>query len=313
MGKQLDDDMFIVTGGEGYVPPDNEARRSAPHQTNGDKWYCVMGDTDDETMANFLVKSLEDATLYGQVVTDFHDKVSRQGTVIMLEYSEQKDDPICCRSIIIPTKSGNNELLSWCPIIKKGVLVHVKINYIRPWDSGLEAWITGDILQSNGGTRTLTFLDADYALHKDAYKIAYVYPFVIGALVSEVSEQSSEDFDFADTQASNSPKKAGKGTAHKKGDKVPPSHISFENLCMIVQLHSDFPDEVDFITTINGVEFAKSFSRRFFKFDILINSSLDPDCKIMLPAYARRSPQNEVLLNAKQVQGNAFLIGYLAI
>ena len=78
------------------------------------------------------------------------------GKVAILEFdARDSDSPITVRNVITQNNDNKLSLISGYPVVRQGVLIPLKITQIKEWENGLEAWVTGTLVDE----RTITFFD----------------------------------------------------------------------------------------------------------------------------------------------------------
>ena len=89
---------------------------------------------------------------------------------------------------------------------------------------------------------------------------------------------------------------------------VKPVEFSTETLCAFMQT-GPAPDEAEYITTVDEVKSVKAFGKSFWTFDVIYRNGDEDSVKI--PAFVLQSAENESILNATQLQGLLWLVGYV--
>ena len=132
-------------------PEDNETSC----QCHGDHWDCILKSKKEE-FAEILSDSIEKGGLYAQTETDYTLNTKLHGKVAILEFDAgDSDSPITVRNVIAQNNDNKLSLVSGYPVVRQGVLIPLKITEIKEWENGLEAWVTGKLVDE----RTITFFD----------------------------------------------------------------------------------------------------------------------------------------------------------
>lgn len=284
-----------------YNPEEDDETQ---YQCHGDHWDCILENSKKE-IPKVLSQAVENATeICGSVETDYVLEEKGHGKVIELEYFENKEEPLSVRLLFCEVDSGV-QLVSMYPCVKDGITLSLKITEIKEWTNGIEGWITGELPDE----RELTFFDADYALHKDEYEIGKTYNFVVGALAYRADEPESKGFSFEGQQAIDFKAKMGEEPEYDKDGNVVPIHFSTESLCAFFPSRYA-PDDVEFISTVEDIQVAKSLKKSFWNFDVIYRGSGELEIKI--PTFLLKSKENKKLDSATQLQGLLWLTGYLA-
>jgi len=184
------------------------------------------------------------------------------------------------------------------------VQIPLKITEIKEWENGLEAWVTGELVDE----RTITFFDADYAVNKDKYEIGKTMDFIIGALAYFAKEPESKGFKFEGQQAIDFKAKLGEEPEYDEEGNVKPVEFSTESLCAFLQA-GHAPDDVEFITTVEEVKTITALGNNYWSFNTIYRGEDDNEEEI--PTYVLKSEENNSLNEATQLQGLLWLTGYL--
>lgn len=271
-------------------------------QCHGNHWDCVLSEKTE--FKKLLSDSLEKSHLYGQLETDYVLTSKIRGTVSMLEYDCKKSDPIVIRNVIVENEEKQNELASGYPVVRKGNLLSVKITKIIEWESGLEAWITGELENEC----EITFFDADYAINKDKYNVGKSYNFVVGALSYYAEESESKGFKFEGQKAIDFKAKIGEEVEYDEDGNVKPVEFSTEKLCAFFQTGPS-PDDAEYISTVKAVKSVESLEKSFWSFEIIFRGVEEKE--IFIPTFVRKTSENKNLNKAPQIQGVLWVTGYL--
>lgn len=282
---------------------ENDEEDETSNQCHGNHWDCIL--TEDNEFEKILPMSLEKSAVYGQIEADYILDNKMHGTVSVLEYDGGSEGPLVIRNVIAENEEKANTLASGYPVVRDGTLLPITITEIKEWTNGLEAWIEGEL--SDG--RPITFFDADYALNKEKYEVGKSYDFIIGCLSYTAEEPESKGFKFEGQQAIDFKAKMGEEPEYDDGGHVKAIEFSTASLCAFMQV-GHAPDEVEFISTVETVQEVQSFNKTFWKYDVVYRA--DGDTEIFIPMYTVKTDENKSLENADQIQGVAWITGYLA-
>ncbi len=283
--------------------PDSAEANETSCQCHGDHWDCVL--KSKEEFAKILSDSIEKGSLYAQTETDYTLNTKLHGKVVILEFDAgDSDSPITVRNVIAQDNDNKLSLVSGYPVVRRGVLIPLKITEIKEWENGLEAWVTGELVDE----RTITFFDADYAVNKDKYEIGKPMDFIIGALAYFAKEPESKGFKFEGQQAIDFKAKLGEEPEYDEEGNVKPVEFSTENLCAFFQA-GHAPDDVEFITTVEEVKTITALGNNYWSFNTIYRGEDDNEEEI--PTYVLKSEENNSLNEATQLQGLLWLTGYL--
>lgn len=286
---------------------ENDEEDETSNQCHGDHWDCVFTDPEKE-FGETVQTAIENGELVGQTETDYlleeENTEKSHGKVFEIEYSKQKDDALSVR-VVIAASDDSNQLMSMYPVVRDGTIIPITITEIKEWTNGLEAWIEGEL--SDG--RPITFFDADYALNKEKYEVGKSYDFIIGCLSYTAEEPESKGFKFEGQQAIDFKAKMGEEPEYDEDGKVKPIEFSTASLCAFMQA-GHAPDEVEFISTIEEVQEVQSFDKIFWKYDVIYRA--EGDTETLIPMYTLKTDENKSLEKADQIQGVAWITGYLA-
>lgn len=284
---------------------DSESEEENDYQYHGNHWDCILEDTKNE-INQAISDSIEKGKLYGDTTCDYNLDEKLHGKVAMLEFDNgDNDSPIVVRSVVATTKDNKLTLVSGYPAVKGGILLPLKITEIKEWDNGLEGWITAEL--SDG--RELTFFDADYAINKEKYEIGQSYDFILGALAYYAAEPESKGFKFEGQQAIDFKAKMGEEPEYDEDGNVKPIEFSTASLCAFLQA-GHAPDEVEYISTVEGVKSVKALGKDFWNFNVIYRSEEDESEEI--PTFVLKASDNAEIEKADQLQGILWLTGYLA-
>lgn len=284
---------------------DEDEDDSLDYQCHGSHWRCVSSDFQKE-MGTFIQNAVENGKVAGQNETDFcleEDNTKVHGKVFELEYSLDEKDDLSVR-VIIAAQEGSNQFVSFYPVVRNGVKVSVKINDIKEWQNGLEAWIEGSFPDG----RDITFFDADYALNKEKYEIGKTYNFIIGALSYYAEEPETKGIKLEGQDAINFKAKFDEDVEYDEQGNIKPVEISTANLCAFFQTRKAI-DDAEYISKVDKVEKISNFKRAFWKFDVVYRAESN---ETLIPTFALKTDENKNLNKATQIQGVAWLTGYLA-
>lgn len=275
------------------------------NQCHGTHWDCILENKEKE-FHNLLAASIREGTLYGQTECDYTLRENLHGKVVVIEFDEgDSDSDIVIRDIIAEGKDGKNELVSGYPVVRGGVHIPLKIEEIKEWENGLEAWITGELVDGS----LITFFDADYAINKDKYVIGKPLDFIIGALAYYAEEFEFKGFSFEGQEAIDFKAKTGEKPEFDEEGNVKPVQLSTKKLCAFFQLNRA-PDDAEFITTVEDIKTVKALGKSFRKFNTIYRR--DEGTEDEIPTYVLKTNDNNSLDKAAQIQGVLWLTGYLA-
>ena len=284
--------------------PDSAEADETSCQCHGDHWDCVLKSKEEE-FAKILSDSIEKGSLYAQTETDYTLNTKLHGKVAILEFDAgDSASPITVRNVIAQDNDNKLSLASGYPVVRRGVQIPLKITEIKEWENGLEAWVTGELVDE----RTITFFDADYAVNKDKYEIGKTMDFIIGALAYFAKEPESKGFKFEGQQAIDFKAKLGEEPEYDEEGNVKPVEFSTERLCAFLQA-GHAPDDVEFITTVEEVKTITALGNNYWSFNTIYRGEDDNEEEI--PTFILKSEKNNSLDKATQLQGLLWLTGYL--
>lgn len=90
---------------------------------------------------------------------------------------------------------------------------------------------------------------------------------------------------------------------------VMPVEFSTASLCAFLQV-GHAPDEVEYISTVEGVKSVKAMGKDFWNFNVIYRSEEDESEEI--PTFVLKASDNTEIEKADQLQGILWLTGYLA-
>ncbi len=283
---------------------DPETEKEDNYQYHGNHWECILDNPEDEIVP-LISESVEKGFVYGKEICHYKLDEKLHGVAAILEYNKgDGESPIVVRSVIATNKDNKNVLVSGYPVIKRGLRLSLKISEIKEWENGLEGWITGELPDG----RKLTFFDADFAITKEKYEVGETCNFYLAAFAYSAKEPESKGFKFEGQKAIDFKAKLGEEPEYDEDGNVKPVEFSTETLCAFMQT-GPAPDEAEYITTVDEVKSVKAFGKNFWTFDVIYRNGDDDSVKI--PAFVLQSAENESILNATQLQGMLWLVGYV--
>jgi hypothetical protein len=269
-------------------------------QGHGNHWECVtnLDDLVKKQLPNLMQKGqLEDKEEVNAIF--FDDGIQSIETL----FSIAAEGNFSALALIVTNRDKtSNQFVSGFPFVRDSTKLELKIVEIKEWDNKYEAVIVAETADEH----TVSFFDTKYYKNKDKYKIGKIYTFYIAALSYNVEILKEKSFSFEGQKAVDWLAKIGKQPTFDAMGNVEPVIFDLSNLVTYLP-RTEYPDDAEFQSPINGIETVRAFDDEFYKLNITIFR--DPD--ICIDLYAKTSFFEQKPQIDEPLRGVLWMQGYL--